>query len=60
MNQDYPAEYESRLTLHDGRAVLIRPIVQTDEYLLVDLLNKLSAENGATLVEILLQGKNNE
>jgi len=44
MNQDYPAKYESRLTLHDGRAVLIRPIAQTDEYLLVDLLNKLSAE----------------
>lgn len=41
----YPAEYESRLTLKNGKEVFIRPILQTDEYLLVDLLNKLSADS---------------
>ncbi len=45
MNEAYPAEYESRLTLKDGREVFLRPIVQTDEYLLVDLLNKLSHDS---------------
>ncbi len=44
-NEDYPAEYESRLTLKNGKEVFVRPILQTDEYLLVDLLNKLSADS---------------
>lgn len=44
MNKVYPAEYQSRLKLKDGREVFLRPILQTDEDLIVDLLNKLSAQ----------------
>ncbi|MEE9911802.1 MAG: GNAT family N-acetyltransferase [Deltaproteobacteria bacterium] len=44
MNTSYPAQYESRLTLKDGRTVFLRPILQTDESLLVNLLNKLSPD----------------
>jgi acetyltransferase len=44
MNEGYPAKYESRLTLKNGRAVLFRPILQTDKPLIVDLLNKLSPD----------------
>lgn len=44
MNRGYPAQYESRFTLKDGREVFLRPILQSDEYLLVDLLNKLSPD----------------
>jgi acetyltransferase len=45
MNENYPAQYESRLTLKNGREVFLRPILQSDEYLIVDLLNKLSADS---------------
>jgi len=45
MNKDYPAKYESRFTLTDGREVFLRPILQTDERLIVDLLNKLSPDS---------------
>jgi acetyltransferase len=45
LNGSYPAQYESRLTLKNGKEVFLRPIVQTDEYLLVDLLNKLSSDS---------------
>lgn len=44
MNNVYPAQHETRLTLKDGREVFLRPILQSDEYLLVDLLNKLSPD----------------
>lgn len=44
MNEDYPAQYESRLSLKNGREVFLRPILKTDEPLLVDLLNKLSPD----------------
>ncbi len=44
-HEDYPVEYESRLTLKNGREVFLRPILQTDEHLIVDLLNKLSADS---------------
>lgn len=44
MNTAYPVQYETRFTLNDGREVLLRPILQTDEYLIVDLLNKLSPD----------------
>jgi acetyltransferase len=45
MNENYPAQYESLLTLKNGREVFLRPILQSDEYLIVDLLNKLSADS---------------
>jgi acetyltransferase len=44
MNNVYPAQYETSLHLKDGRVVFLRPILQTDEYLIVDLLNKLSPD----------------
>jgi len=44
MNTGYPAHYETRLVLKDGREFFLRPILQSDEYLLVDLLNKLSPD----------------
>jgi acetyltransferase len=40
-NEGYPAQYESRLTLKNGKTVFIRPILQTDGHLIVDLFNKL-------------------
>lgn len=45
VNEGYPAQYESRFTLKDGREVSLRPILQTDEHLIIDLLNKLSADS---------------
>jgi acetyltransferase len=44
-NEGYPGQYERRLTLKNGREVFLRPILQTDEHLLVDLLNKLSSDS---------------
>jgi acetyltransferase len=45
LHNDYPSQYESHLTLKNGRDVFIRPIRQTDGPLLVDLFNKLSPES---------------
>ena len=44
-SKGYPAQYESRLRLKDGREVFLRPVMQTDGDLLVDLFNKLSVES---------------
>jgi acetyltransferase len=41
----YPVQYDQRLTLKHGKEVFLRPIVQTDEALILDLLNKLSADS---------------
>lgn len=41
-DENYPTQYESWFTLKDGREVFIRPILQTDENLIVDLFKKLS------------------
>jgi acetyltransferase len=41
-NEGYPHQYESWLTLKNGREVFLRPILETDQPLLVDLFNKLS------------------
>jgi len=41
----YPRQYESLLALKNGEKVFLRPIQQTDENLIVDLLNKLSADS---------------
>jgi acetyltransferase len=40
-NEYYLIPYESWFTLKNGRAVFLRPILPTDEYLIVDLFNKL-------------------
>lgn len=41
----YPAQYEDRFKLQSSKEVLIRPVVPTDEHLIVDLLNKLSPDS---------------
>lgn len=45
MNEGYPTQYESRLTLNNGREVFLRPILPTDENLIVDLFNKLNSDS---------------
>jgi len=41
-NKRYPSQYENWITLKDGRKVFIRPILETDGPLIVDLFNKTS------------------
>ena len=43
LDEGYPAQYESRLTLKNGREVFLRPVLQTDGALLIDMFNKMSA-----------------
>lgn len=45
MHQGYPPQYEARMALKNGKTVLVRPVLQTDEPLIVDLLNKLSSDS---------------
>lgn len=44
-NDNYPTQYESRLTLKNEREIFLRPIRETDGPLIVDLFNKLSAHS---------------
>ncbi|MGV8057849.1 MAG: GNAT family N-acetyltransferase [Smithellaceae bacterium] len=41
--EQYPSQYKNRVTLKNGREVLLRPILENDGPLLVDLFNKLSS-----------------
>ena len=41
----YPARYESRLTLRNGRTVFFRPILHTDGPLITDLLDRMSPQS---------------
>jgi GNAT superfamily N-acetyltransferase len=43
--EGYPSQYESQLTLKNGSEVFIRPILNTDGPLLVELFNKLSPQS---------------
>ncbi|MGB5219119.1 MAG: GNAT family N-acetyltransferase [Smithella sp.] len=45
VQKSYPVQYESRLVLKNGKEVLIRPVLDTDESLIVDLSRRLSAES---------------
>jgi acetyltransferase len=45
LNNFYPAQYESRLKLDNEKEVFLRPIMPTDEILLIDLFNKLSSDS---------------
>ncbi len=45
VDKGYPARHENRLKLKNGKKVFVRPILQSDETLLVDLLNKLSTDS---------------
>jgi acetyltransferase len=40
-NETYTSQYESWLELNNGESVFIRPILQADKHLIVDLFNKL-------------------
>lgn len=44
-NDNYPALYESRLTLKNGREVFIRPVRPTDDNFILDLFNKLGYDS---------------
>lgn len=41
----YPAHYEDRLILKNKKSVFIRPLLQTDESLILDLFNKLGTDS---------------
>ncbi len=45
VQKSYPVQYESRLVLKNGKEVLIRPVLDTDESLIVDLSRSLSTES---------------
>ncbi len=42
LNEGYPSRHECWLTLRDGRRVFLRPVLPTDESLLVDLFDRIS------------------
>ncbi len=41
-SRGYPSHHESRLTLKDGREVFLRPVLPTDNDLVIDLFNRIS------------------
>ena len=45
LNRGYPTQYESRLTLKNGREVFLRPILPTDGDLLIGLFNRMSPQS---------------
>lgn len=42
---NYPVQYESKLTLKDGRVIFLRPIKPSDGHLVMDLFKKLSSNS---------------
>ena len=44
-SEGYPTQYENQITLINGKGVFLRPILETDKYLLIDLFNKLSSNS---------------
>lgn len=44
VNQGYPCQYESRLTISNGKEVFIRPILDTDGGLISGLFDRLSPQ----------------
>ena len=44
-NKGYPTQYESLLTLKNGREVFLRPILPTDGYLILNLFNRLDSDS---------------
>lgn len=45
LNNRYPAQYETRMALKNGKTVLVRPVMRRDEPLILDLLDKLSSDS---------------
>jgi len=45
LDEGYPSQYESQLTLKNGSKVFLRPILSTDAPLLVELFNMLSPQS---------------
>ncbi len=44
-DDSYPHQYESRLTLKNGKEVDLRPVRDTDGHLLIDMFGKMSAQS---------------
>lgn len=44
-SEKYPAQYESFITLNNGAEIFLRPIKETDQPLILDLFNRLSADS---------------
>jgi acetyltransferase len=44
VNQGYPCQYESRLTINNGTEIFLRPILDTDGGLLTGLFDRLSPQ----------------
>jgi len=44
-NNNYPTQYESWLTLKNGSTVFLRPILHSDEHLVIDLFKRLSPDS---------------
>lgn len=44
-NEIYPAQYEGRLMLKNGKEVFIRPLLQTDKSLILDLFSRLGIDS---------------
>lgn len=42
---NYPTQYESRITLKNGKEIYVRPIIESDAGLIVDLFQKSSAHS---------------
>jgi acetyltransferase len=45
LNEVCPDQYKSRLTLKNGREVFLRPILPSDESLILDLASRLSSDS---------------
>lgn len=45
IHKSYPAQYEGLLTLKNGKSVFIRPLLQSDEGLILDLFGKLGLDS---------------
>ncbi|QTA80979.1 GNAT domain-containing protein [Desulfonema limicola] len=45
LNKNYPRQYESWLKLKNGKEVFLRPIMETDGNLIIDLFNKMSPQS---------------
>jgi len=45
VQENYPAQYECKLTLKNGKEVFIRPVRPTDEFYILDLFGKLGSDS---------------
>lgn len=45
ITKNYPAQYEEWFTLKNGKKIFIRPIMETDENLVIDFFERLSPQS---------------